>query len=126
MSAGPKNEIVWVDERGKKGKAQPAPQYIDLVCAHVQSLLDDEAVFPTRADAALPKDFMATNRRIYRLLFHVLAHMYHAHYDTLLQLGLVPHLNSLFAHFTAFCKAHALLDAKDAQCMADLMKHFGW
>lgn len=71
---------------------------------------------------ALPKDFVAINRRLYRLLFNVFAHMYWHHYDVLLQLGEVPHLNTLFAHFVYFTNEHGLLDPKDTVCMEPLMK----
>eukprot|EP00124_Ichthyophonus_hoferi_P000810 Ihof_evm16s33 gene=Ihof_evmTU16s33 len=48
MNAGPKFEYTWVDEKGRKIKGLSAPQYIDFVLSYVQSVLDDDAVFPTR------------------------------------------------------------------------------
>lgn len=40
-------EFTWTDEKGKKVKGLTAPQYIDYVCSHMQSVLDDDTVFPT-------------------------------------------------------------------------------
>lgn len=90
------------------------------MCASIAGSLLTNPFF---ADMALPKDFVAVNRKLYRLLFNVFAHMYWHHYTVLLQLGEVPHLNTLFTHFTYFTNEHALLDVKDTACMAELIKH---
>ena len=43
-----RTEFTWTDDKGKKLKNLSAPQYIDYCFSHIQSALDDEAVFPTR------------------------------------------------------------------------------
>jgi MOB kinase activator 1 len=50
---------------------------------------------------------------VYRLLLHVFAHIYHAHFQTVLHLKSEGHLNSLFAHFLSFGREFGLLDSKD-------------
>jgi MOB kinase activator 1 len=52
-------------------------------------------------------------KHIYRQLLRVFAHIYHAHYPTLLHLSSEGHFNSLFAHFLAFGKQYDLLEIKD-------------
>ena len=47
--------------------------------------------FPTAFDSHI--------RKIHRLLFHVLAHVYHAHFREIVLLQLHAHLNAIFAHF---------------------------
>lgn len=47
-------EFIWTDEKGKKMKGLTAPQYIDYVCSHMQSVLDDDAVFPTSVGMVFP------------------------------------------------------------------------
>ena len=46
-----------------------------------------------------PPAFDSHIRKIHRLLFHVLAHVYHAHFREIVLLQLHAHLNAIFAHF---------------------------
>ena len=49
MSAGTKYEYLWADgEKIKKPIACSAPEYMDYLMTWVQSILDDETVFPSR------------------------------------------------------------------------------
>lgn len=48
MSAGPKYEYLWADEHVKKPIKVSAPDYVDNLMTWVQSILDDEAIFPSR------------------------------------------------------------------------------
>jgi hypothetical protein len=41
-------------------------------------------------------------RKIHRLLFHVLAHIYHSHFKEIVLLQLHAHLNAVFVHFIEF------------------------
>lgn len=81
----------------------------------VQNLLDDENVFPTKSGQDFQENFPATIKFIFRQLFRVFAHIYHAHYQAILHLRSEPHFNSLFAHFLAFGRAreYELLDPRD-------------
>ncbi|KAH8108657.1 Mob1/phocein [Phellopilus nigrolimitatus] len=112
MSAGPTLEYTWIDQNRKQVKLA-APTYIDYVMTWVQNMLDDDAVFPTKAGRDFPQNFPSTAKHIYRQLLRVFAHIYHAHYTQILHLRTEPHFNSLFAHFLAFGKEYELLEAKD-------------
>jgi len=82
----------------------------------VQNLLDDDNVFPTKSGQEFhPTSFPQTIKSVYRQLFRVFAHIYHAHYQQVLHLRSEPHFNSLFAHFLAFgrYREYDLLDIKD-------------
>ena len=46
-----------------------------------------------------PPAFDSHIRKIHRLLFHVLAHIYHSHFREIVLLQLHAHLNAIFAHF---------------------------
>lgn len=61
-------------------------------------------------------------KRIHRYLFHVLAHIYHAHYNEVHILGLHGHLNTLFAHFMVFNVRYDLLEEKETDVLQDLIK----
>ncbi|CAF2125289.1 unnamed protein product [Rotaria magnacalcarata] len=99
---GPQNSLYyWIDERGKKVKYS-ASQYIELAITFIQKNLSNEAIFPTRFDNKFPPTFMILIRKIVRLLFHCLSHIYAVHYNELIEYELHPHLNSLFLHLISF------------------------
>lgn len=60
-------------------------------------------------------------RKIQRLLFHVVAHLYHRHFRELLLLGLHSHLHGLFAHLILFNSRFRLIDDKETEILNDLV-----
>ena len=52
----------------------------------------------------------------------MLAHIYHAHYRDIVNLGLHAHLNSVFQHFMTFNRRFNLLEEKETDILADLFK----
>ncbi|KPP66219.1 hypothetical protein Z043_115304, partial [Scleropages formosus] len=109
----------WTDGSGKKVRCS-APLYTDCTLSYVQQLLDDENVFPTRADASFPKGFVFLVQRIFLYMFHTLAHLYGTHFLEVVQLQLHPHLNTLFVHLITFGWEFGLLEAADTQPLEDL------
>ena len=99
----------------------------------VQRLLEDESVFPTKSGMCLIRlsgtshsspsrvgrdfqpSFPSTAKHIYKQLFRIFAHIYHAHFSEILHLSLEAHFNSLFAHYIAFGREYDLLDAQDTR-----------
>ncbi|CAG5132658.1 unnamed protein product, partial [Candidula unifasciata] len=117
---GPDNvQYFWYDDKGKKTK-HTAPQYIDYVMTHIQKVINDEAVFPTKFGHPFPPDLESIVKRIHRYLFHVLAHIYHAHYKLLRQLGLHAHLNTVFTHFMVFTSKFDLVQDKESDILLQL------
>ncbi|XP_037539421.1 MOB kinase activator 2 [Nematolebias whitei] len=120
-ACGPGNTVyVWIDDHGRKLKCS-APLYFDYAMSYIHDLLTDEDVFPTKAGAAFPTGFVFLVQKVFLLLFRTLAHIYWAHYSETLALGLHPHLNTLFTHFTLFCQQNALLDPEDTEPLQDLI-----
>lgn len=90
---------------------------------YTQRTISDESYFPTKyakgSDeyanvrvipllisifihfAEFPTGFESHVRKMLRLLFHVIAHLYAAHFREIALLGLHPHLNSTFALLVA-------------------------
>ena len=68
---------------------------------------------------------MTTVRKIFKLLFHVLAHMYYAHFNDLLNHGLHSHLNTVFMNFILLDQEHNLLDQKETVPLEDLIQAMG-
>ena len=80
FQTGPGQRVyMWVDEKGKKSKLS-APQYVDYVMTYVQKTVNDETLFPTKHGHEFPSNFDQILRRIQKLLFHVVAHIYHSHF----------------------------------------------
>jgi len=120
VGPGPRN-YSWIDEKGKKTRLS-APQYVDYVMTYCQKTINDETVFPTKHGNEFPASFeSAYIRKMVRLLFHVLAHVYHSHFKEIVLLQLHAHLNALFAHFVGFSVRFNLLEEKELEVMADLV-----
>ncbi|CAL1548268.1 unnamed protein product [Lymnaea stagnalis] len=121
MTAPDNVQYFWYDDKGKKSK-HTAPQYIDYVMTHIQKVINDETVFPTKFGEwhPFPPDLEAVVKRIHKYLFHVLAHIYHAHYRLLRQLGLHAHLNTLFTHFMVFTSKFDLVQDKESDILLHL------
>ncbi|XP_040024103.1 MOB kinase activator 2 isoform X5 [Gasterosteus aculeatus] len=109
----------WYDERGKKTKCT-APQYVDFVMSLCQKLVTDEEIFPTKYGKEFPNSFESLVKKICRYLFHVLAHLYWAHFKETVALELQGHLNTLYAHFIVFVREFNLVDPKETCIMDDL------
>uniref|UniRef100_A0A3B3RA39 MOB kinase activator 2 n=2 Tax=Paramormyrops kingsleyae TaxID=1676925 RepID=A0A3B3RA39_9TELE len=109
----------WYDEKGKKTKCT-APQYVDFVMSLVQKLVTDEDIFPTKYGKEFPNSFESLVKKICRYLFHVLAHIYWAHFKETVALDLQGHLNTLYAHFIVFIREFNLVDPKETSIMDDL------
>ena len=60
-------------------------------------------------------------RKILRLLFHVVAHVYHCHFREVVLLNLHAHLNCLFAHITLFNSRFCLIEARETEILHDLV-----
>merc|ERR1712071_305799 len=71
-----------------------------------------------------PTTYETILRKIHRLLFHVVAHLYHQHFRELLLLGLHGHLHGLFAHLILFNSLFRLIEDKEAEILHDLVIAF--
>jgi len=119
LGPGPRH-YLWLDEKGKKSKLS-APQYVDYVMTYVQKTVNDETLFPTKHGHEFPPNFDQILRKIQKLLFHVVAHIYHSHFREIVLLGLHAHLNSIFAHIIEFNLCHQVLEEKETEVLQDLI-----
>jgi len=111
---------LWQDDKGKKTKVS-APQYVDYVMTYVQKVVNDETTFPTKHGNEFPSHFDQVLRKVQKLLFHVVAHIYHSHFREIVLLGLHAHLNSIFAHIIEFNLCHQLIEEKETEVLQDLI-----
>uniref|UniRef100_A0A8C9FNL4 MOB kinase activator 1B n=1 Tax=Pavo cristatus TaxID=9049 RepID=A0A8C9FNL4_PAVCR len=99
----PRYEYHWADGTNiKKPIKCSAPKYIDYLMTWVQDQLDDETLFPSKIGVPFPKNFMSVAKTILKRLFRVYAHIYHQHFDPVIQLQEEAHLNTSFKHFIFF------------------------
>lgn len=78
------------------------------------------ATSPVIAANEFPSSFESIVRKIVRLLFHVVAHLYAAHFKEVVMLGLHAHLNLTFAHLTALHRRFGLVEPKETEVLRDL------
>ncbi|XP_013409137.1 MOB kinase activator-like 2 isoform X2 [Lingula anatina] len=114
-------QYLWFDEKGKKCKCA-APQYVDFVMTFIQKTISEESVFPTKYGNPFPSSFEVLVKKIHRYLFHVLAHIYHAHYKEMVTFGIHGHLNTVFKHFMTMNKEFKLIDEKETDILDSLCR----
>ena len=125
---------MWVDDKGKKSKLS-VPQYVDYVMTYVQKVVNDESVFPTKHGNEFPANFDIVLKKVQKLLFHVVAHIYHSHFREVRQsmlipissyndhnsqivlLGLHAHLNSIFAHIIEYNFFYHIIEDKEIEVL---------
>lgn len=123
MSAGPGLDYTWLDQNRKQMRL-PASQYIDYVLAWINNRINEEQLFPTKAGTSFSAQFLPTVKAIYKQMFRIFAHIYHAHFDIIVNLSLEGHWNSFFQHFISFGKEFELLDTRDIEPLKELIVVF--
>ena len=71
-------------------------------------------------DKEFPPNFESIVKKILKLLYHVLAHIYHSHFKEMVLLSLHSHLNCIFAHFVLFNDKFKLIEDKEIEVLHDL------
>mmetsp|Transcript_22458 Transcript_22458/g.36090 ORF Transcript_22458/g.36090 Transcript_22458/m.36090 type:complete len:207 (+) Transcript_22458:271-891(+) len=115
-------KYAWMDGvKFTKPVECSAPEYVDYLLAWVEQQLNDESIFPLQAGAAFPKNFQDIIKNIFKRLFRVYAHIYHAHFKRIVALGAEAHLNTCFKHFLYFVIEFKLVRDKEMAPMKPLI-----
>ncbi|XP_071956185.1 MOB kinase activator 2-like isoform X1 [Antedon mediterranea] len=120
MVAPCNTQYFWYDDKGKKMKCT-GPQYTDYVMSYIQMNMKDETVFPVKYGQVFPSNIESIMHKILRYLFHVLAHIYHSHFEQLVFFQLHPHLNCVLVQLVLFSYEFHLLESKDFTVLEDLI-----
>ncbi|XP_019479075.1 PREDICTED: MOB kinase activator 1A [Hipposideros armiger] len=72
-----------------------------------------------------PKNFMSVAKTILKRLFRVYAHIYHQHFDSVMQLQEEAHLNTSFKHFIFFVQEFNLIDRRELAPLQELIEKLG-
>lgn len=116
MAGGPRYEYRWQDERQYRRPAKlPAPRYMALLMDWIESLINDEDVFPTRVGVPFPKNFQQVCNKILTRLFRVFVHVYIHHFDSILSMGAEAHVNTCYKHFYYFIREFSLVDQRELE-----------
>ena len=92
-------------------------------------------MFPTKHGNEFPANFEVILKKVQKLLFHVVAHIYHSHFREvnsipltvlltltplclqIVLLGLHAHLNSIFAHIIEYNFFYHILEDKELEVL---------
>lgn len=73
-----------------------------------------------------PKNFMSVAKTILKRLFRVYAHIYHQHFDSVMQLQEEAHLNTSFKHFIFFVQVRLLHWCVRLKCLKLHLVMYWW
>jgi MOB kinase activator 1 len=87
----------------------------------IQSQIDNESLFPSAIGVLFPKNFLNIAKTILKRLFRVYAHIYHEHFQQVIQLQEEAHLNTSFKHFIYFIQEFDLVEKKELAPLQELI-----
>lgn len=70
-------------------------------------------------------NFLTEIKKMLRFLYHVLSHLYYAHFYRIRQLDLHGYLNIIFKHFIFFVRESNLLERRETSSLDDLVNMMG-
>ena len=88
---------------------------------HARTHTHHSSSLPLHTGYDFPDDCEQIVKRIFKVYFSILAHIYLHHYQDMLQLRAHDILNSLFLHFVYFNQEFHILEHKDLAILEDLM-----
>ncbi|KAG8132360.1 hypothetical protein E2320_010220, partial [Naja naja] len=92
MSGGLKYEYRWQDDyRFKRPTKLSAPHYMCMLMDWIETLINNENIFPTRIGVPFPKNFQQVCTKILTRLFRVFVHVYIHHFDSIIGIGAEAH-----------------------------------
>ena len=90
----------------------------------MENQIHNESVFPQETGVDFPGNFRQIVRVIFKRLFRVYAHIYHAHFSDVMALEIEAHLNTSFKHFVYFVFEFDLIEHKELTPLKDLISEF--
>mmetsp|Transcript_51099 Transcript_51099/g.131789 ORF Transcript_51099/g.131789 Transcript_51099/m.131789 type:complete len:258 (-) Transcript_51099:280-1053(-) len=121
MSAGAYT-FAWADgDKIKVPTKVSAPRYFEYLLSWVEKQLSDETFLPTQPGVAFPPTYRKGMRVIYKRLFRIYAHIFHAHFKEMMEQEADAHLNHSFKHFIYFVKEFNLVDDEELEPLKDLI-----
>ncbi|XP_043108121.1 MOB kinase activator 3C isoform X1 [Puntigrus tetrazona] len=121
MSGGPRYEYRWQDgDQYKRPTKLPALIYMNLLMNWIESLINNEDIFPTRVGVPFPKNFQQVCKKILSRLFRVFVHVYIHHFDMICSMGAEAHINTCYKHYYYFISEFSLIDHSELEPLVSL------
>ncbi|KAK7888912.1 hypothetical protein WMY93_024472 [Mugilogobius chulae] len=121
MSGGLRYEYRWQDgEDYKRPTKLPALKYMNLLMDWIESLINNEDIFPTRVGVPFPKNFQQVCKKIVSRLFRVFVHVYIHHFDSICSMGAEAHINTCYKHYYYFITEFHLIDNSELQPLKEI------
>lgn len=121
MSGGQKYEYRWQDDqRYKKPTKVAAPLYITLLMDWIETLINNEDIFPTRVGVPFPRNFQQVCKKILTRLFRVFVHVYIHHFDRITCMGAEAHVNTCYKHVFYFVSEFSLIDSRELEPLKEM------
>ncbi|RXM29855.1 MOB kinase activator 3C [Acipenser ruthenus] len=116
MSGGQRYEYRWKDNNlYKKPTKLPALKYMSLLMNWIETLINNEDIFPTRVGVPFPKNFQQVCKKILSRLFRVFVHVYIHHFDSICSMGAEAHVNTCYKHYYYFITEFSLIEHSELQ-----------
>ncbi|XP_016425581.1 MOB kinase activator 3C-like isoform X2 [Sinocyclocheilus rhinocerous] len=121
MSGGPRYEYRWQDgDQYKRPTKLPALIYMNLLMNWIESLINNEDIFPTRVGVPFPKNFQQVCKKILSRLFRVFVHVYIHHFDMICSMGAEAHINTCYKHYYYFISEFSLIDHSELEPLKEM------
>ncbi|KAJ0266457.1 MOB kinase activator-like 2A [Hirschfeldia incana] len=114
MNAG-SFEYRWGDGIAIKPISVSAPEYVEYLMNWIVIMIDNETIFPKKPEATFPPNFKDLVKVILKRLFRVYAHIYHCHFQKVVNLKEEAHLNTCFKHLVLFISEYQLIDEAEME-----------
>ncbi|CAG7910797.1 unnamed protein product [Brassica rapa] len=122
MNAGSLYEYRWADGIAiKKPITVSAPEYVGYLMNWIVTQIDNETIFPQTPEATFPPNFKDFVKVILKRLFRVYAHIYHCHFQNVVNLKEEAHLNTCFEHLVLFTSEYQLIDEAEMEPLKELV-----
>jgi len=123
---GVRGELFYQEREGAGNKREThvfsAPAYADWAFQKLTEIAEDQEYFPTKYGIEFNPGLITEYRRICRILYAILSHMYANHYSQLQQFGdMHLYLNTLFTHLVLLGDEYGLIDSADRAGLDDLI-----
>lgn len=120
MNAG-SYTFAWAEDKKQAPTRLSAPKYFETLLLWVERQLSDESFLPVEPGVPFPANFRKTIRVIWKRLFRIYAHIFHAHFKELMEQEADAHLNHSFKHFIYFVKEFDLIENEELEPLKDLI-----
>jgi MOB kinase activator 1 len=122
MSAGEFYQYFWADDDAiKKQLKVSAPDWITLCFTWIESLINDESLFPVSPGTPFPKSFLDHVKSICTKIARIYAHFYLSHSQVFIDQEADAHLNTCFRYFVYFCYHFSLVSIKEFAPVAPIV-----